>query len=102
MRPPKFIIRNHHRTQARRLGYTIAPSKVDGKKIDVFDKDGKKVASIGAKGYWDYASYLDAEEKGRFPKGHAKMKRESYRARHQKEASQPKNTAGYLAYFILW
>lgn len=102
MRPPKFTIKTRHRTQARRLGYTIAPSKVDGKKLDVFDKNGKKVASIGAKGYWDYASYLEAEQGGKFPKGYAASKREQYRARHSKEASQPKNTAGYLAYFILW
>jgi hypothetical protein len=102
MRPPKFTIKTRHRTQARRLGYTVAPSKVDGKKLDVFDKNGKKVASIGAKGYWDYASYLEAEQGGKFPKGYAASKREQYRARHSKEASQPKNTAGYLAYFILW
>ena len=102
MRPPKFTIKTRHRTQARRLGYTVAPSKVDGKKLDVFDKNGKKIASIGAKGYWDYASYLEAEQGGKFPKGYAASKREQYRARHSKEASQPKNTAGYLAYFILW
>jgi hypothetical protein len=102
MRPPKFTIKTRHRTQARRLGYTVAPSKVDGKKLDVFDKNGKKVASIGAKGYWDYASYLEAEQGGKFPKGYAASKREQYRARHSKESSQPKNTAGYLAYFILW
>ena len=101
MRAPKFEIRSHHKQQARRLGVSIAPSKTKGKKLDVF-KNGKKVASIGAKGYWDYASYLDAERKGKFPKGHADMKRKSYRARHSDERTQGKNTAGYLAYYILW
>jgi hypothetical protein len=102
MRPPKFTIKTRHRTQARRLGYMIAPSKLTGKKLDVFDRNGDKVASIGAKGYWDYASYLDAEEKGKFPKGYADEKRKQYRARHSKEKLQPKDTAGYLAYYILW
>jgi hypothetical protein len=74
MRAPKFEIRPHHRQQARRLGVMIAPSKLDGKKLDVF-RNGKKIASIGAKGYWDYASYLDAEKNGRFPKGYAEEKR---------------------------
>lgn len=101
MRAPKFEIRPHHRQQARRLGVMIAPSKVDGKKLDVF-KNGRKIASIGAKGYWDYASYLDAEKSGKFPKGYAEEKRKAYRARHAKERTQGKNTPGYLAYYILW
>jgi len=102
MRPPKFTIKSRHRTQARRLGYMIAPSKVKGKKLDVFDRNGNKVASIGAKGYWDYLSYLEAEQKGKFPKGYAEDKRKQYRARHSKERLQAKDTAGYLAYYILW
>jgi len=101
MRTPKFVIRSHHRTQARRLGVQIAPSKTKGKKIDVF-KNGNKIASIGAKGYWDYASYLAAEREGKFPKGYANDKRKAYRARHADERTQGKNTAGYLAYYILW
>ena len=35
--------------KAKALGVEIKPSTKKGKKIDVF-KDGKKVASIGAKG----------------------------------------------------
>ena len=101
MRAPKFEIRPHHRQQARRLGVMIAPSKLDGKKLDVF-RNGKKIASIGAKGYWDYASYLDAEKNGRFPKGYAEEKRKAYRSRHSKERTQCKNTPGYLSYYILW
>ena len=102
MRPPKFTIKSRHKTQARRLGYMIAPSKVKGKKLDVFDRNGNKIASIGAKGYWDYLSYLEAEQKGKFPKGYAEDKRKQYRARHSKERLQAKDTAGYLAYYILW
>jgi len=101
MKAPKFEIRSHHRQQARRLGVIIAPSKVTGKKIDVF-KNGKKIASIGAKGYWDYASYLEAEKNGKFPKGYAEEKRKNYRSRHSDERLQGRNSPGYLAYYILW
>jgi len=101
MRPPKFEIRSHHRQQARRLGVSIAPSKSKGKKLDVF-KNGRKIASIGAKGYWDYASYLQKEKEGKFPEGFAEQKRKAYRKRHSDERLQGKNTPGYLAYYILW
>jgi hypothetical protein len=93
MRPPKFTIKTRHRTQARRLGYIIAPSKLTGKETGcILTETETKVASIGAKGYWDYASYLDAEEKGKFPKGYADEKRKQYRARHSKEKTTTQRT----------
>jgi len=101
MQPPKFEIRAHHRQQARRLGYSIRPSATRGKKLDVY-RNGIKLASIGAKGYWDYASYLDAEKRGLLPLGTADAKRKAYRARHADERLQGKTTPGYLAYYILW
>lgn len=101
MQAPKFQIHAHHRQQARRLGYTIAPSRTRGKKLDVF-RNGQKLASIGAKGYWDYAAYLDAEKKGLLPLGTADAKRRAYRARHADERLQGRTTPGYLAYYILW
>lgn len=101
MKAPRFEIRAHHRQQARRLNVTIAPSKLDGKKLDVF-KNGRKIASIGASGYWDYASYLNAEKLGKFPSGYAADKRKAYRSRHSSERLQGKNSPGYLAYYILW
>jgi len=41
--------------QARKLGVTIKPSTVKGKKIDVY-KNGIKVASIGDSRYTDFAT----------------------------------------------
>jgi hypothetical protein len=90
-----FKIRNYNLVQARKIGVTIKPSTRKTKKIDVF-KNGKKVASIGAKGYLDYASY-----KEKFGKTIADKKKDSYQKRH-KQNSKIKNTPGYYASKILW
>lgn len=99
IKPPKFQISDYHRRKARRLGVNINYSKTKGKKLDVFN-DGKKVASIGAGGYWDFISYLKAEQEGRFPKGHAEKRRKLYKMRH-KDENKP-GTPGYYALNILW
>lgn len=96
---PKFVLRNYHKKQAKRLGVSISYSKNKGKKLDVF-KDGKKVASIGAKGYWDYQAYKIAEKSGKFPKGYAENRRRLYKIRH-KDENKP-GTPGYYALNILW
>ena len=49
--------------QAKQLGVVVRPSKVDGKKIDVF-KNGKRIASIGGEGYNDYPTYMFLEKAG--------------------------------------
>lgn len=81
--------------KAESLGVMIKPSTKKNKKIDVFD-DGKKVASIGAKGYGDYGTYL--ETKGA---EYAKERRRLYKIRHDKDRSKI-GTAGYFADRILW
>jgi hypothetical protein len=96
---PKFQISDYHRRKARSLSVNINYSKSPGKKLDVF-KDGKKVASIGASEYWDYISYLKAEQDGLFPKGYADERRRLYKIRHNKN-NKP-GTPGYYALNILW
>jgi len=96
---PKFVLSDYHRRKAKRLKVNIDYSKRKGKKLDVF-KDGKKVASIGAKGYWDYIAYKKAEAEGKFPKGHAEKRRRLYKIRH-KDENKP-GTPGYYALNILW
>ena len=49
----------------KELGVEIKPSTNILKKIDVF-KNGKKVATIGARGMNDYPTYLEKEKKGYF------------------------------------
>ena len=81
--------------RAKSLGVAIKPSTKKGKKIDVF-KNGKKVASIGAKGYNDYATYI--EKKGI---NYANVRKKLYKIRHQKDRMVV-GSAGYYADKILW
>jgi len=86
--------------QAKKLGVEIKPSSNILKKIDVF-KDGKKIASIGARGMNDYPTYMEKEKKGKYPKGYAKERRLLYKERHDKDRHK-KGTNGYYADKILW
>lgn len=99
MKAPKFKINNAQRLKAKDLGVTIDYSNRKGKKISVFRK-GKKVADVGALGYWDFESYVDAERKGLVPMGTAQMRRRNYWKRHAKELKP--GTPGYYALKILW
>ena len=90
-----YKITSYSRSQARRLGVTIKPSKTMGKKIDVF-KDGKKVASIGALGYGDYPTF-----KKKMGSEYADKKRKAYKQRHEKDRHRA-GSAGFYADQILW
>lgn len=91
-----YSIKPYSYRQARKLGVTIKPSTVQGKKIDVFNKEGKKLASIGAIGYADYPTFMI--NKG---KKFAEEKRKLYKQRHAKDRVV-RGTAGYYADKILW
>lgn len=86
---------------AKKLGVTIKPSKNPVKKIDVFNKKGDKITSIGARGMNDYPTYMEKEKKGTVPKGTADKRRKLYKIRHEKDRNI-KGTAGYYADKILW
>lgn len=90
-----YTITPYTRRQARRLGVTVAPSRIKGKKLDVFKK-GRKIASIGALGYADYPTFL--KTKGPTI---ARQKRQAYKQRHAKDR-QRKGTPGYYADQLLW
>tara|TARA_R100000988_G_scaffold102961_1_gene80154 strand:- start:1113 stop:1388 length:276 start_codon:yes stop_codon:yes gene_type:complete len=81
--------------KAKKIGVEIKPSKLKGKKIDVFKK-GKKIASIGAKGYKDYATYIEL-----YGKEFADKKANAYKKRHSKYRNK-KGTNSYYADKILW
>lgn len=85
----------HTRRQAKRIGVTVKPSKVKGKKIDVF-KNGQKIASVGAIGYDDYGTLIS-----RGKRQLAEKKRKSYKARHQRTRTK-KNSNSYFADQLLW
>lgn len=88
-------IKEYSKKQAKKLGVIIKPSKVKGKKIDVF-KNNKKLVSIGALGYKDYPTYI--KEKG---KKYADERRRLYKIRHSKDR-KIRGSAGYYADKILW
>ena len=77
-----YEISEYSKIKASKLGVDIKPSNMKGKKIDVF-KDGKKITSIGAKGYKDYPTYI--KEKG---KSYADERRKLYKDRHQKDRTK--------------
>lgn len=91
-----YKIKRYSFSQAKKLGVTIKPSKVLGKKIDVFNKEGKKLASIGALGYGDYPTFM--EKAG---KEFADKKRKAYKQRHEKDRHR-RGSAGFYADKILW
>ena len=94
-----YRISKYTKSQASKLGVTVKPSKLKGKKIDVFKK-GVKVASVGAIGYKDYPTYMSLERKGKVSKGTAKQKRKNYKKRHvyRKRVGTP----AYYADKLLW
>ena len=53
-----YKIKKLQKDKAKKLNVEIKPSTNKKKKVDVF-KDGKKVGSVGASGYKDYATYVD-------------------------------------------
>ena len=90
-----YRIKEYTKRQAKKLGVQVKPSKVKGKKIDVF-KNGKKVASVGAIGYNDYPTYT--QKKG---KKYADERRRLYKIRHNKDR-KVRGSAGYYADKLLW
>lgn len=86
--------------KARELGVVIKPSTNPLKKIDVY-KEGKKIASIGARDMKDYPTYLELEKKGRYEKGYANKRRALYKQRHGKYR-HVKGSNSYYADKLLW
>jgi hypothetical protein len=93
-----FFIRKtaYTRKRARQLHVDVRPSTDPKKKIDVFNKKGKKVASVGARGMMDFPTYK--KERGM---AFAKTRRRLYKIRHNKDRFR-KGTPGYYADKLLW
>jgi len=90
-----YVITSYTKKKAKELNVTVKPSSNKKKKIDVY-KDNKKVASIGAKGYSDYPTYVKSGGKE-----YADKRRELYKARHSKD-SKVVGSNGYYANELLW
>ena len=88
-----YKITEYTKQKAKKLGINIKPSTNKNKKLDVYDKNNKKIVSIGDVNYKDYGIYL--EENG---KQYADFRRNLYLKRHAND----KNKAGIYARLVLW
>lgn len=75
--------------RAKSLGVTVKASTRKHKKLDVFDRSGDKIASIGDIRYSDYLQHGDKE------------RRKRYKKRHENDRHLV-GSAGYYADKILW
>jgi hypothetical protein len=91
-----YSITKYTRDRAKKYGVVVKPSSNVKKKIDVFDKDGNKVVSIGAAGMNDYPTYI--KKKGL---RYANERRRLYKERHESDRHK-KGSAGYWADKLLW
>ena len=90
-----YTITNYIYKQAKKLGVTVKPSTNKTKKIDVYKK-GKKVASVGARGYRDFPTYMKLNGKK-----YAQTRRRLYKMRHEKDR-HVKGSRGFYADKLLW
>ena len=92
----KYSISQYTKDKANKLNVYVKLSTNKDKKIDVFNEDNKKLASIGARGMMDYPSYIKS-------KGlkYANQRRKLYKLRHNKDRHK-KDTKSYYADNLLW
>ena len=90
-----YTIRQYTRDKAKALGVDVRPSRKSDKKIDVI-KDGRIVASVGARGMGDYPTYMATMDKE-----FAEERRRLYKRRHEKYRSI-KDTPSWYADQLLW
>ena len=91
-----YKITPYTKQRANKLGVIIKPSIVKGKKIDVFNKKGEKLASIGALGMGDYPTFMQIKGKE-----YAEVRRRLYKDRHEKDRHK-RGSAGFYADQLLW
>jgi len=99
-----YKIKDYQKQMAKKYNVEIKSSESKRKKIDVFDKKGNKLASIGGvypdgKFYNDFATYQE-----KIGMKEAKKKRDAYLKRHKDEpkVKDGKKTPSYWADKILW
>jgi len=91
-----YQIRPYTYKRAKKLGVVVKQSKNKTKKIDVFDKKGRLLASVGARGMYDYPTYM-----AKTSRKMAEERRKLYKIRHKKDRFR-RGTPGYYADQLLW
>ena len=94
-----YKITEYTRKKAKLHGVIVKPSENPKKKIDVFDKDGEKLASVGVVGYKDYPTYIQT-----IGKRGADERRRLYRLRHRNDPMRDngERTPAFFAWNLLW
>lgn len=99
-----YIITDYTKRKAKKLNVTVTRSKNATKKIDIYNKSGKKVGTAGARGYMDYPTYINELGKTlgkKLGKKFADKRRSLYRTRHKGE-NKKVGSNGYWAWNLLW
>jgi len=91
-----YTITDYTRKQAKKLGVRVELSKNPKKKLDVYDKYGLKLCSIGSSNYYDYPTYLEV-----FGKEVAEKRRKLYKQRHEKDRHII-GSPGFFSDKLLW
>lgn len=91
-----YLITQYTKNKAKKLNVIVKPSKRKNKKLDVFDKNGYYLTSVGAKSYLDYPTYIKL-----FGKKIADQRRKLYKKRHKKDR-KIKYSSGFFADQLLW
>lgn len=91
-----YRITPYTQKKARLLKVIVRPSKRKDKKLDIYDRKGNYITSVGAKGYLDYPSYLKL-----VGKKIADKRRKLYKIRHAKDRIK-RNSPGWYADQLLW
>ena len=89
-----YKITDYSYARAKELDVRLKPSMKGKYKIDIFDKLGNYITSIGSRQFKDYGQYL--ENNG---KEYADYRRELFYKRHGK---YPKYSRGWYSSKILW
>ena len=92
----KYIITKYSFDKAKQLNVIIKTSKNTLKKIDVYDLQGKFIASIGDSRYNDYGNYLEI-----YGEIYANQRKKLYHNRHKK-GIEIINSKQYLSANLLW
>jgi len=91
-----YHITNYTKEQARKHNVIVKPSTNKTKKIDVFNKKGEKIASVGALGYGDYPTFIQ-----KYGLEYAEKRRKAYKFRHESDR-HVRGSNGWYADKLLW
>jgi len=89
-----YKITQYSYDRAKELGVKIKPSQKGNYKIDVYDKSGDYITSIGHRQYKDYGQFLKTNGKE-----YADYRRDLFYKRHK---NYPKYSRGWYSSYILW